>query len=78
METSRRFRGECNGCETSVTRRRSRVFMTSRTHLITLRCRSDFGGLHIRDRNNQRHVLLQRYACKRVRLEREASGLHNS
>ena len=34
--------------------------------------------LHIRDRDNQRHVLLQRYACKRARLEREASRLHNS
>ena len=36
--------------------------------------------LHIRGRNNQRHVLLHRYACNRVRrgLEREASSLHNS
>ena len=33
--------------------------------------------LHIHDHNNQRHVLLQRYAYKRVRLEREASSLHN-
>ena len=48
-------------------------------HLVrTLRCPSDLGGLQIRARNNHRHVLLQRYACKRVRLEREASGLHNS
>ena len=31
--------------------------------------------LHIRDRNNQRHDLFQR---KYVRLEREASGSHNS
>ena len=43
-----------------------------------MRCPSDLGGLHIRVRNNQRHVLLQRYACKRVRLERGESGLHNS
>ena len=34
--------------------------------------------LHIRNCDNECHVLLQRYACKRVRLEREASGLHNS
>ena len=34
--------------------------------------------LHIHDRNNQRHILLQRYACKHGHLEREASGLHNS
>ena len=33
---------------------------------------------HIRDRNNQRHVLLQLNTCKCVRLEREASGLHSS
>ena len=49
------------------------------SHLVrTLRCPSDLGGLHIRARNNQRHVLLRRYTCKSVRLEREASGLHNS
>ena len=41
---------------------------------LTLRSPSDFGGLHIRDRNNQRHVLLQRYTCKRVCLERKASS----
>ena len=46
--------------------------------LRTLRSASHLGGLHIRDRNNQRHVLLQRYTCERVRLEREANGLHNS
>ena len=33
---------------------------------------------HIRDRNKQRHGLLHRYACKRVRHEREASRFHNS
>ena len=33
--------------------------------------------LHIRDCNKQHHVLLQRYACKHVCLEREASRLHN-
>ena len=33
--------------------------------------------LHIHDCSNQCHVLLQCYACKRVRLECEASGLHN-
>ena len=46
--------------------------MSELSHLIrTLRCPSDLGGLHIRARNNQRHVLLHRYACKRVHLERE-------
>ena len=34
--------------------------------------------LRIRNRNNQRHILLQRYACKCVRLKHKASGLHNS
>ena len=33
---------------------------------------------HICDRNIQRHVLLQRYACKRSRLEYEASSFENS
>ena len=30
------------------------------------------------DRNIQRHILLQRYACKRLRLEYEASSFENS
>ena len=34
--------------------------------------------LRIRDGNNQGRVLLQRYTCKRVRLQREVSGLHKS
>ena len=34
--------------------------------------------LRIRDHNNQCCVLLQHYACKRVRHEHEASCLHNS
>ena len=34
--------------------------------------------LHICIRNNQCHVLLQRYACKRLRLDYEASSFDNS
>ena len=34
--------------------------------------------LQICESNNQRHGLLQSYECKRVHLERDASGLHNS
>ena len=53
--------------------------MSELSHLVrTLRCPSDLERHHIRAHNNQRHVLLQRHACKGVRLEREASGLHNS
>ena len=50
--------------------------MSELSHLVrTLLCLSDLGGLL---KINQRHVLLQRYACNRVHLEREVSGLHNS
>ena len=50
--------------------------MSELSHLgRTLRCLIDLGGLL---KINQRHVLLQRYDCKCVHLEREASGLHNS
>ena len=50
--------------------------MSELSHLVrTLRCLSYLGGLL---KINQRHVLLQRYACKRVHIEREASGLHIS
>ena len=42
-----------------------------------LRSPSDLEGLHIPDRSNQRHVLLQHYASKRLYRKREASGLHN-
>ena len=53
--------------------------MSELSHLVrTLRFPSDLGGLHIRARNNQLNVLLKRYACTCVHLEREASGLHNS
>ena len=81
--TSRRFRGECNGCENEcqgVSPESSRQTYPS----LGLRLRvsqailEETPVLHIRDCNNQRHVLLQRHVCKRVRLEREASGLHNS
>ena len=50
--------------------------MSELSHLVrTLRCLIDLGGLL---KINERHVLLQRYDCKRVHLEREASGSHNS
>ena len=46
--------------------------MSELSHLVrTLRCLIDLGGLL---KVNQRHVFLQRYACKRVHLECEASG----
>ena len=45
--------------------------------LRTLCSPSDLGGLNICDRNIQRHVVLQHYTCKCLRLQREASGLHN-
>ena len=34
--------------------------------------------LRIHNSNNQRRILLQRYACKCVHLEHKASGFHNS
>ena len=57
IETSRRFRGECNGCENEC-----QGVAPESSRQATLRSPSDLGGLHIRNRNNQRHVLLQRYA----------------
>ena len=76
---NQRFRGpgECNGCENEcqgVTAESSRQVVPI---IRTLRSPSNLGGLHIRDHNNQRHVLLQHHDCKRLRLERETSSLHN-
>ena len=82
IETSRRFRGEYNGSENECQGVAPESSRQAVPILRTLRSPSDLGGLHIHDHNNQRHVLLQRYACKRLRLERKASrkasGLHNS
>ena len=78
-EMSRRFRGpgECNGYENGCQGVAPESSRQAVPILRILRSPSDLGELHIRYRNNQRHVLLQHNACKRLRLECEVSGLHN-
>ena len=76
IETSRRFRGECSGCENECQGVAPESSRQAVPILRTLHSASDLGGLHIRDL--QRHVLLQRYTCECVRLERDANDLHNS
>ena len=77
--TSRRFRGlgEWNGCENECQGVTLESSLKAVSILRALRSPSDLGRLHIRDRNNQCHVILQHHACKRLCLEREASCLHN-
>ena len=77
--TSRWFRGlgECNGCENESQGVTPESALQAIPILRALRSPSDLGRLHIRDPNNQCHVLLQHHACKRLCLERDASGLHN-
>ena len=77
--TSRWFRelGEWNGYENEYQSVTPESSLQAVSILRALRSPSDLGRLHIRDRNNQCHVILQHHACKRLCLEREASCLHN-
>ena len=68
---------QCNGCKNECHGVAPESSRQAVPILRTLYSPSDLGGIHIRNRNNQHHILLQRYACKRLRLERDVSGLHN-
>ena len=74
---SRRFRGGCNCCENECQGVALKFSQQDVPILRTVHYPSDLRGFHIRDRNNQHHVLLQCYACKCVRLEREERDLQN-
>ena len=79
---SRQFRGECNGCKNVlVSRCCSKVFTTkpypSLGLCIPQAILEENPVLHIHDCNNQHHILLQRYACKRASHEHEASSSHS-
>ena len=78
---SGRIKGECNSCKNEcqhVALQFSRQALTSLGFCIAQTILKETPELRIRNRNNQCRILLQRYACKCVRLEHKASGLHNS